>query len=60
LRYRYELALYAPVQQVVGRLLGHEAVEAKLPGGPQRLDDLPRGEGACARVEHLAGVDQVV
>src|SRR3712207_5677859 len=45
---------------MVGRLLGHEAVEAELFGGPQRFDDLPGGEGACSRVEYLAGVDQIV
>src|SRR3712207_9594813 len=45
---------------MVGRLLGHEAVEAKLLGGPQRLDELPRGEGARPRVEYLSGADQVV
>ena len=28
LRHRYEFTLYAPVQQVVGRLLSYEAVEA--------------------------------
>jgi hypothetical protein len=51
LRHRYELTLYAPVQLVVGRLLDHEAVETKLLGAPQRLDDLLASKGRCACVE---------
>jgi hypothetical protein len=59
-RHRDQLALDAPVQEVVGRLLAHEAVQPQLLGRPQRLDHLPRGVRARADVAHLALADQVV
>lgn len=60
LRHRNQLALDAPVQQVIRRLLADEAVEPPLPGCPERLDVLPGGHRAGADVAHLAGPDQLI
>ena len=60
LRHGDQLALDAPVEEVVRRLLADEAVEVQFLGDPQRLDQLPGGIGGGADVAHLAGTDQVV
>ena len=46
-------------EQRVGRLLGDEALEAALAGGPLRLDDARGREGRGADVADLALVDEV-
>src|ERR1019366_6243309 len=51
-RHREQLAVDAPVEEVVGRLLGHEAVQVKLLRAPERLDDLPSAERRRADVAH--------
>ncbi len=59
-RHRDQLALDAAIQQVVGRLLGHEAVEAEFFGRPQRFHHLPGGKGAGAEIAHFARAHQVI
>src|SRR5690606_21185736 len=60
LRDWHKLALDPPIQQAVGRLLRHEPVQAQFFADPQRLDDLPRGEGRAADVANLSLPDEIV
>src|SRR5215212_115266 len=60
LRERNQLALDAPVEQMVRGLLGDEAVQSEFSGGPQGFHQLPGGIGGGADVAHFSGPDQVV
>jgi hypothetical protein len=53
---RQHLALDAPIDDRVRRLLGPEALEAAPLGDPLRLDDLRRREGRRTDRAHLAAV----
>ncbi len=57
---RDQLSLDAAVEQVVGRLLGNETIEAEFLRAPKGFDNLPGGEGRTAEVAHFAGTDEVV
>ena len=60
LGHRGQLALDPPIEQVVRRLLGDEAVQVMLLRRPQPLKDLPGGKAARADVAHGAGAHQVI
>jgi len=58
--HRDQFAFDAPVEDVIGRLLGYEAVQAQLLGGPEGLHDLPGGESAGAEIANFAGAHEIV